>query len=154
MEIGPRALGARSILADPRPEGVKERLNFEVKHREAFRPYAPAVLEERCGDYFEPDTPSPFMLRVQKVRPGKAKAIPGVVHVDGTARAQTVGKSTAPLFRRTIEAFERRTGVPMVLNTSLNVRGEPMVCTPRDALRCFYSTGLDALAIGPFLVQK
>ena len=154
MEIGPRALGARSILADPRRADVKDRLNSEVKHREPFRPYAPSVLEERCADYFEPGHPSPFMLQVQRIRPDKASEVPGVVHVDGTVRAQTVSKSALPVFRQTIEAFEGRTGVPMVLNTSFNIQGEPIVCTPRDALRCFFSTGLDALAIGPFLVRK
>jgi len=154
MEIGPRALGARSILADPRPADVKDRLNSEVKHRELFRPYAPSVLEERCADYFQPGHSSPFMLQVQRVRPEKGPEVPGIVHVDGTVRAQTVSKSALPVFRQTIEAFERRTGVPMVLNTSFNVQGEPIVCTPRDAIRCFFSTGLDALAIGPFLVQK
>ena len=154
MEMGPRALGARSILADPRGEDTRDRLNVEVKRRESFRPYAPAVLEERCHDYFDPGEPTPFMLRVQKARPEKAATIPAVVHADGTARTQTVGARASPRFRQLIVEFEKLTGVPMVLNTSFNVRGEPIVCSPSDAIRCFYHTGLDALAIGKFLVTK
>ena len=155
MEFGPRALGARSILADPRGKDIKDVLNDQVKHRESFRPFAPAVLEDRCGEYFEPDSPSPFMLKVQQTRSEMQSDIPAVIHADGTARAQTVGAdSGAPKFRRLIESFDRLTGIPMILNTSFNVQGEPIVCTPQDALRCFYTTGLDALALGKFLLVK
>jgi len=154
MEFGPRALGGRSILADPRGTDTKDRLNARVKRREPFRPFAPAVLLERCGDYFDSAAAAPFMLRVYGTREDRAAEIPAVVHVDGSARVQTVDRRQNPLFHRLIEAFERRTSMPMVLNTSFNIRGEPIVCSPDDALRCFFATAMDDLALGPYLVGK
>lgn len=154
MEWGPRALGARSILADPRRADMKDLVNRCVKYREEFRPFAPAVLAERCGDFFSPDVPSPFMVMVLKVREEKRALLPAVTHVDGTARVQTVTRGTNPLYYEMIEEFGLRTGVPVVLNTSFNVKGEPIVCTPLEAVRCFYGTGLDTLAIGSYLLRK
>ncbi len=153
MEFGPRALGARSILADPRDPEIKDRLNRTVKFREAFRPFAPAVLEESATEWFLSPRPSPFMLLVFQVRPERRATIPGVVHVDGTARVQTVGQGTGP-FRRLLEAFAARTGVPLVLNTSFNVRGEPIVRTPAEAITCFDRSGIDVLVMGDRLLEK
>ena len=157
MEFGPRALGARSILASPIDPGMQARLN-ELKDREDFRPVAPAVLEERLGDWFRNaganQGRSPYMLFIYDLLPGKAEHIPAAVHVDGTARVQTVSADTNPAFHALLTAFEQRTGVPILVNTSFNVRGEPIVCTPRDAIDAFYSTPLDALVIGPFLLEK
>ncbi|HEY7293415.1 MAG TPA: carbamoyltransferase C-terminal domain-containing protein, partial [Dehalococcoidia bacterium] len=153
MEFGPRALGARSILASPADPHMKEWLNA-LKDREDFRPVAPAVLEECARDYFAPAGASPFMLFVHAVRPEKAHQIPAVTHADGTARIQTVSREDAPLYHRAIDAFRERTGIPVVVNTSFNTLGRPIVCTPEDALECFYTTPLDALAIGPFLLTK
>jgi carbamoyltransferase len=153
MEFGPRALGARSILASPLDAAMQRRLN-EIKDREDFRPVAPAVLEEAAGEWFVDAERAPFMLFVFEVAPGKAERIPAVRHVDGTARVQTVGVHEAPRYRALLEAFGRRTGVPVLVNTSFNSRGEPVVCTPRDALESFWSTPLDALAIGSFLIEK
>ncbi len=155
MEFGPRALGARSILADPRRAEMKDRLNAKVKYRESFRPFAPAVLIERAHEFFEvPEgTAMPFMLLVPPVRPEKRAAIPAVTHADGTARVQTVDGETHPLFRGLIERFGELTGVPVLLNTSYNIRGEPIVASPRDAWRTFVGTGLDLLVIGPFIVR-
>jgi carbamoyltransferase len=154
MEFGPRALGHRSILADPRRKDVKAVLDARVKRREPFRPYAPAVLREARGEYFAGSRDSPFMLESFAVRPEKRELVPAVVHVDGSARVQTVDPRVEPLFARLLSEMGRTTGVPLVLNTSFNGRGETIVCDVRDALRCFYSTGLDALAIGSFLVRK
>jgi len=154
MEWGPRALGNRSILADPRQLDTKDRVNRCIKHREAFRPFAPAVLAERAAEYFECTHPSPFMLFVHPVRPEKRHEIPAVTHVDGSARIQTVRREENPLFWELIKEFERLTGVPVILNTSFNVNGEPIVCTPTDAIRCFFGSGIDDLAMGPFLVTK
>jgi len=154
MEFGPRALGARSILADPRRQDAKDALNARVKHREAYRPFAPTVLEEACGEYFSCSYPSPFMLLVYDVRPEKRAVLPAVTHADGTARVQTIREDQHPVYHRLVKVFGERTGVPVVLNTSFNFRGEPIVMTPRDAVRCFATTGLDALAIGSFLVTK
>ncbi|HEX5369238.1 MAG TPA: carbamoyltransferase C-terminal domain-containing protein [Dehalococcoidia bacterium] len=153
MEFGPRALGARSILAAPVDPDMKDRLNA-IKHREEFRPVAPAVMEERLSDYFEANTPDPFMLFVANVRADKADQIPAVRHIDGTARVQSVSQGSAPMFHRVIERFEKRSGVPVVINTSFNTRGEPIVCTPEDALACYFTTALDALAMGPYLLRK
>ncbi len=153
-EAGPRALGNRSILADPRPPGMKDTINREVKHREPFRPFAPTILAEEAPKWFHPYTPSPFMLRVLPVRPELREKVPAVLHVDGSARLQTLEEHQNPLYYRLIKAFERRTGIPMVLNTSFNDKGEPMVCSPADALRTFYGTGLDALIMGNYLVEK
>lgn len=153
MEWGPRALGNRSILADPRDLGMKDRLN-QIKGREEFRPLSPAVLEEAVGKYFECDEPSPFMLFARKVRSSEKALIPAVVHVDGTARFQSVSLTRNPLFYRLIEEFYKITGIPMLVNTSLNYQGKPIVCTIEQALECFYNTGLDLLAIGNYLVGK
>jgi carbamoyltransferase len=152
-EYGPRALGHRSLLADPRNESNLRRLN-DVKGREQFRPVAPMVLAERAAEIFEGVLPSPFMLFVHRVRPAWRDRIPAAVHVDGTARIQTVDRAAEPLVAEMLEAFERRTGVPVVINTSLNTAGRPMVDDPRDALECFGSAPVDALALGPFLVRR
>ena len=154
MEFGPRALGARSILANPRNPEMKDILNARVKFREEFRPFAPAVTEAAAADYFELEGISPFMLMTPRVRPGRGAEIPSVTHVDGTARVQTVSPVHQPLFHRLIEKFGELTGTPVLINTSFNIRGEPIVCTPGDALRCFLGTDIDFLAIGPFLVSK
>jgi carbamoyltransferase len=152
-EYGPRALGHRSLLADPRRAENLERLN-DVKGREQFRPVAPMVLEERAPAIFEGVHPSPFMLFTHRVREGWPERIPAVVHVDGTARIQTVSREHEPLVAAMLEAFEARTGVPVVVNTSLNTAGRPMADDPRDALECFGSAPVDALAIGPFLIRR
>jgi carbamoyltransferase len=152
-EYGPRALGHRSLLAHPGRAENLERLN-DVKGREQFRPVAPMVLEERAAEIFEGPLPSPYMLFVHDVRPEWRDRIPAVVHVDGTARIQTVSSRDEPLVARMLRAFERRTGLPVVVNTSLNTAGRPMVDDPRDALECFGSAPVDALAIGPFLVRR
>jgi carbamoyltransferase len=151
MEFGPRALGARSILADPRDPGMRERLNRLVKKREAFRPFAPSVLEERAGEVLDLDHPSPFMLETCAV---KMPGLPAVTHVDGSARPQTVDRAHAPRFHALIAAFERRTGVPLLVNTSFNVRGEPIVCTPADALLCMVNSEIDALVIEDFVIDR
>ncbi len=153
MEFGPRALGARSILASPLHASMQSRLN-EIKDREDFRPVAPVVLEEEAARWFKHAGPSPFMLFVYDVLPDKAGIIPAVRHTDGTARIQTINRAQNPLYYDLLKAFERRTGVPVLVNTSFNTRGEPMVCTPRDALECFWTSPLDALAIGSFLLEK
>jgi carbamoyltransferase len=152
-EFGPRALGQRSILADPRDPLMTRRLNDEVKHRQWFRPYAPAVLLEHLEEWFELSVPSPHMLLVAPVRPDKRARVPAITHVDGTARVQTVARGAGP-FRTVIERFHALTGVPLVLNTSFNDHGEPIVETPLDAYQCFATTAMDALAIGPLLVHK
>ena len=154
MEFGPRALGARSILADPRRADMKDILNHRVKHREAFRPFAPATLAERADEYFLPPTHCPFMLQVVPVRDEACDVIPAVVHVDKTARLQTVTEDANPMFYDLIRKFDAITQVPVVVNTSFNIRGEPIVCTPHDAIACFATTGLDALAIGSHLLVK
>jgi len=153
-EWGPRALGHRSILADPRAAGTRDRINARVKHRESFRPFAPAVLEERAAEYFDLPGPSPFMTAVYPARSRAQEQCPAVVHVDGSARVQTVSRTTQPGFATLLRAFERETGVPVLLNTSFNVRGEPIVQGAEDALRCFLSTGIDAMILGPFWVEK
>jgi carbamoyltransferase len=152
-EYGPRALGHRSLLADPRSAANLERLN-DVKGREQFRPVAPMVLAERAAELFDGPLPSPFMLFTHEVRPGWVERIPAAVHVDGTARIQTVDRADAPLVARMLERFEALTGVPVVINTSLNTAGRPMVDDPRDALECFGSAPIDVLAIGPFVVRR
>jgi carbamoyltransferase len=153
-EYGPRALGSRSLMADPRDAANLERLN-DVKGREQFRPVAPMVLEERAAEIFAGGPiPSPYMLFTHRVRPRWIERIPAVVHVDGTARIQTVSPEREPAVARTLRAFERRTGVPVVVNTSLNTAGRPMVDDPRDALECFGSTPVDALVMGPFLLRR
>ena len=153
-EFGPRALGARSILADPRPATVKDALNARVKFREPFRPFAPSVLEERTEECFVGAGPSPFMLVVRPTRPDRLDSLRAVTHVDGGARVQTVSRATNPRYYDLIAEFARLTGVPAVLNTSFNVRGEPIVNTPKDALRCFFTTDLDFLFLGDEVVWK
>jgi carbamoyltransferase len=152
-EVGPRALGARSILADPRRAEMKDIVNAEVKHREGFRPFAPSVLHEKGPEYFDRYYPNPFMLLVLPIREDKRDVIPAVTHVDGTGRIQTVDKVNQPYYRL-IEEFERRTGVPVVLNTSFNLAGEPIVHRPEEALLDYLNSGMDALFLGRYLVQK
>jgi len=156
MEFGPRALGSRSLLADPRNPKMKDIINTKVKFREAFRPFAPAVLKEHAHEYFEmpKGMDAPFMLLVPKVRLDKHGVIPAVTHGDGTGRVQTVTEDTNPLFYRLIEKFRQITGVPVVINTSFNVRGEPIVCTPQDAYNTFVNTGIDVLVIGKYIVTE
>ena len=153
MEFGPRALGSRSILASPIHADMQERLN-EIKDREDFRPVAPVVLEEAAANWFKDAGVSPFMLFVYDVLPDKADKIPAVRHTDGTARIQTINRDQHGLYYDLIKAFQKRTGVPVLVNTSFNTRGEPIVCTPRDAIECFWTSPLDALAIGSFLLEK
>jgi carbamoyltransferase len=156
MEFGPRALGNRSILADPRDPGMKDRVNAKVKRRESFRPFAPAVLEGEAMSYFDMQglRTSPFMLFAVPVHGAQRERIPAVTHVNGTARLQTVSQETNPLFWEVILRFGELTGVPIVLNTSFNVRDEPIVCSPEDTIRCFLSTEIDTLGIDHFLVRK
>jgi carbamoyltransferase len=153
-EFGPRALGNRSILADPRRKDMKDLLNATVKFREHFRPYAPSVLEEACGTYFASDVPSPYMLRAYPTRPEMLDVLPAITHVDGTARVQTVNRQQNPRYYRLIEAFGKLTGVPCVLNTSFNIRGEPIINTVDEAIKCLMTTGLDALFVEGYLVVK
>ena len=154
MEFGPRALGNRSILANPCNPGMKDILNLRVKKREAFRPYAPAVLEEKAEEYFTLKDVSPFMLLAAMVREDKRKAVPAVTHVDGTSRGQTVSRSCNPRFWLLIKEFENITGIPLVINTSFNLKGEPVVCSPEDALSCFRNTELDVLVLENFVVER
>lgn len=153
MEFGPRALGARSILASPIHAEMQARLN-DIKDREDFRPVAPVVLEEDAAEWFEDADVSPFMLFVYNVRPEKADKIPAVRHTDGTARIQTINRSQNPAYYDLLQAFKQRTGVPVLVNTSFNTRGEPIVCTPRDAVESFWTSPLDALVIGSFVLEK
>lgn len=174
MEFGPRALGNRTILADPRNGEMQERLNLKIKFRESFRPFAPSVLAEDAADFFDLPAPSPYMLLVAPVKPNRRKAlsedcrrlppgerlrcprsdIPAVTHVDFSARVHTVERQANPAFHQLISAFKRKTGFGLVVNTSFNVRGQPIVCTPADAYECFMRTGMDALAINRFLLRK
>ena len=153
MEFGPRALGGRSILASPLSPDMQSRLN-EIKDREDFRPVAPVVLEEEAASWFVNADVSPFMLFVYDVAPDKAARIPAVRHVDGTARIQTINRTQNPLYYDLIKAFQQRTGVPVLVNTSFNTRSEPVVCTPRDAVECFWTSPIDALVMGPFVLEK
>ena len=174
MEFGPRALGARSILGDPRSPGMQKMLNLKVKYRESFRPFAPAVLREDVADWLELDCDSPYMLLVAGVRPERRRSmteeeeklfgidklnvprsdIPAVTHVDYSARVQTVHRETNPQFHALLEAFKQRTGCAVLVNTSFNVRGEPIVCTPEDAFRCFMGSEIETLVIGNCVLQK
>ena len=176
MEFGPRALGARSILGDPRSPSMQKTMNLKIKFRESFRPFAPSVLCERAHDWFEmePGDESPYMLLVADVQSDKRSGgsdelgaargldkltvprseIQAVTHVDYSARVQTVDRERNPLYHQLLQAFEARTGCPVVINTSFNVRGEPIVCTPEDAYQCFLATGMDVLAIGPYILEK
>ncbi|UFS75936.1 carbamoyltransferase [Tardiphaga sp. 37S4] len=153
-EYGPRALGNRSIIADPRRPEMKDILNSRVKHRQPFRPFAPIVLAERAREIFEGDQDSPFMLIAAPVRPEWREKIPAIVHIDGTARIQTVTEDTNPVLYRLLKEFDALTGVPVLLNTSFNVKGEPIVETPRDAMACFINTGIDHLILHDTLVSK
>lgn len=153
-EFGPRALGHRSILADPRRAEMKEIVNASVKFRQGFRPFAPSILEERMEDWFEERLGSPFMILAQHVLPEVRDKIPAVVHVDGSVRAQTVNAVANPRYHKLLQAFEQETGVPILLNTSFNLRGEPIVETPSDAVQSFLKCGLDALVIGSDLYVK
>jgi carbamoyltransferase len=154
MEFGPRALGSRSILADPRDPEMSAKVNNAVKFREWWRPFAPSFKKEAAGEYLESATDSPFMILTAQVRPDKRSQIPSVTHVDGSARPQTVEKEINPLYWRLIDEFGKRTGVPVLMNTSFNLRGEAIVHTPTDAIRTFFSSGMDALVIGSFLIEK
>jgi carbamoyltransferase len=174
MEFGPRALGNRSILADPRCPEMQKKLNLKIKYREGFRPFAPAVLLEEADNYFAIDCPSPYMLLTAPVKesrrldPGSADVapdilqrlnsarsdIPAVTHLDYSARLQTVDKATNPLFRELLAAFRKLTNCAVLVNTSFNVRGEPIVCTPEDAWSCFMGTEMDYLVMGNFLIAK
>jgi carbamoyltransferase len=172
MEFGPRALGGRSIIGDARSPAMQSIMNLKIKYRESFRPFAPSCLEERVGEYFEIDRPSPYMLLVADVRRERRNArngaaspirerihqvrsdIPAVTHVDYSARLQTVSRETNPRYWELIRAFEELTGCAVIINTSFNVRGEPIVCTPEDAYRCFMRTEMDRLVLGSFLLRK
>jgi carbamoyltransferase len=154
MEFGPRALGSRSILADPRDPEMNAKVNNAVKFREWWRPFAPSLKKEAAGEYLESATDSPFMILTAQVRAEKRSVIPSVTHVDGSARPQTVEKEINPLYWRLIDEFGKRTGVPVIMNTSFNLRGEAIVHTPTDAIRTFFSSGMDALVMGSFLVEK
>jgi carbamoyltransferase len=153
MEWGPRALGNRSIVVDPRREGMKDVLNARIKRREPFRPFAPSILLEKTGEYFEKDYPDPFMIKVYPIKPEKRAVIPAVTHVDGTGRLQTVRREDNPLYWQLIKEFENLTGVPVVLNTSFN-ENEPIVCTPKEALDCFLRTKMDVLVLGSYVVTR
>jgi carbamoyltransferase len=153
MEFGPRALGGRSILADPRDPGMRDTLNMKIKFREGFRPFAPSVLADKASQWFDIDCDSPYMLLVAQVREGK-RCIPSVTHVDNSARLQTVTREESPLYYDLIAEFEKLTGVPIIINTSFNVRGEPIVCTPHDAYLCFMRTNMDHLVLGHHLLDK
>ena len=154
MEFGPRALGSRSILADPRDPEMNAKVNNAVKFREWWRPFAPSMKKEAAAEYLESAGDSPFMVLTAQVRPEKRSVIPSVTHVDGSARPQTVEKEINPLYWRLIDEFGKRTGVPVIMNTSFNLRGEAIVHTPTDAIRTFFSSGMDALVIGSFVVEK
>jgi carbamoyltransferase len=174
MEFGPRALGSRSILGDPRSPETQQKMNLKIKFRESFRPFAPSVLEHRAADYFDLDAESPYMLLVSPVREERRKAmsdedsklfgieklnvprsdVPAITHVDYSARVQTVSRDRSPDYFDLISKFDEYTGCPLVVNTSFNVRGEPIVCTPKDAYVCFMRTNMDYLVLGPYLLAK
>jgi len=153
LEFGPRALGHRSILADARDPKMKDKVNLKIKFRETFRPFAPTVLEERSSKYFQLGQKSPFMLLVAPVQENE-RVVPSVTHVDGSARIQTINRGQDRLYHGLIREFEKKTGVPVIINTSFNVRGEPIVCSPEEAWRCFMRTRMDDLVIGPFVLDK
>jgi carbamoyltransferase len=153
MELGARALGNRSILVDPRRLEMKDILNERIKRREGFRPFAPSILVEKVGEYFEKDYPDPFMAKVYPVRQEKREMISAVVHVDGTGRLQTVAKDENPLFWQLISEFEDITGIPVLLNTSFN-ENEPIVCRLKEAIDCFLRTKMDVLVLGNHIIMK
>ena len=174
MEFGPRALGGRSILGDARNPEMQKKLNLKIKYREGFRPFAPSVLEEDIGKYFELDRPSPYMLLVAPIRTDRQiplpagynerplydrlyflrSDLPSITHVDYSARIQSVSKKTNPRYWELIDEFKKRTGYGVIVNTSFNVRGEPIVCTPEDAYRCFMRTEMDFLVVGNYVMDK
>jgi carbamoyltransferase len=174
MEFGPRALGARSIIGDPRSPRMQAQMNLKIKFREGFRPFAPSVLRERVNEYFELDGDSPYMLLVAPVQERRRipltaaqhqlwgidklnvprSDLPAITHIDYSARIQTVTPESNRRYYELIKAFERRTGCGVIVNTSFNVRGEPIVCTPEDAYRCFMRTHIDVLVLGPFVLMK
>ncbi|HPL82707.1 MAG TPA: carbamoyltransferase C-terminal domain-containing protein, partial [Candidatus Omnitrophota bacterium] len=153
MEWGARALGNRSILADPRREEIKNILNERIKKREWFRPFAPSILEEKAGEYFQRDYPDNFMSKVSVIKAEKRRLVPAVAHIDGTGRLQTVSKEKNRIFYRLIEAFNNLTGIPMLLNTSFN-ENEPIVCCPSEAIDCFLHTRMDVLVMGKFIITR
>jgi carbamoyltransferase len=153
MEWGPRALGNRSIVAHPGLPEMKDVLNARIKHREWFRPFAPSILAEAQNEYFDHDHPSPYMLHVYKIRPEKRENLCAVNHIDNTGRLQTVARDENPLYYELIETFGKKTGIPVILNTSFN-ENEPIVCTPQEAINCFQRTKMDVLAIGSFVARK
>ena len=174
MEFGPRALGARSIIADPRSPFMQKQLNLKVKYRESFRPFAPSVLREDVSNWFEHETDSPYMLLVADVQNDKRRkmteeeealfgidklnvprsSVPAITHVDYSARIQTVHTDTNPKYHAVISKFKEKTGCPLVVNTSFNVRGEPIICTPTDAFKCFMGTEMDVLTVGNYVLYK
>jgi carbamoyltransferase len=174
MEFGPRALGGRSIIGDPRSRSMQSVMNLKIKYRESFRPFAPSVLEEQACEWFELDRKSPYMLLVAQVAKSRQipmtdeqqrlfgidklnvarSELPAITHVDYSARVQTVQERTNPRYHRLLEAFARETGCPVLVNTSFNVRGEPIVCTPLDAYRCFMRTEIDYLVLENFILSK
>ena len=174
MEFGPRALGNRSILGDPRSPTMQKLLNLKVKYRESFRPFAPSILREDVADWFDLDSDSQYMLLVADVAQGRRREmtadeqalfgidklnicrsdVPAITHVDYSARVQTVHRETNDRYWRLISAFKQRTGCPILVNTSFNVRGEPVVCTPEDAFHCFMGTGIEQLVVGNYLLRK
>jgi carbamoyltransferase len=154
MEAGPRALGQRSILADPRKVENRDKVNAIIKFREYWRPFCPSILAEAMPNYFDKYTEAPFMILAFPANERLKKDAPAIVHVDGTSRVQMVRRETTPRYYDLIRAFQKQTGVPVLLNTSYNVKGEPIVCTAQDALRTFWATGLEVLAIGDFVVRK
>jgi len=154
MEYGPRALGSRSILADPRQKDMKDKVNMAIKFRESFRPFAPTILSEFGAEYFEDFIDSPFMTLNFKARKEKSHLIPAVVHVDGTSRVQSINRDINPRYYDMIHKFYQITSIPLILNTSFNIRNQPIVCTPQDAISTFFGTGMDYLAIGDFIVEK
>jgi carbamoyltransferase len=154
MEIGPRALGNRSILADPSYPDMKDKINAEVKHREAYRPFAPSAPVESKNDYFDLRVEAPFMLKVCDVLPEKQSVIPAITHVDGSARLQTVREEINPRYHKLLTEFGKVSQAPVLLNTSFNIMGEPIVESPYHAIRCFFSTGLDLLILGNYLIRK
>ena len=158
MEWGPRALGNRSILANPANPEARELLNEKVKHREKFRPFAPAVCREDASKYFDCDRPIPdaadFMLMVYPIKKKWHKKMPSVTHVDGSGRLQTIRKKQNPLYYKLIKEFQKLSGIPILVNTSFNVRGEPIVCSPYDAYKCMMGTGIDCIVMGSFLIRK
>ncbi len=153
MEWGPRALGNRSILGDPRRADMKDILNLKIKRRESFRPFAPSILREHVTEWFEQEDDVPFMMEVFQVRSEKRALVPATTHVDGSGRLQTVHKDTNPRYHRLIESYRALTGVPMVLNTSFN-ENEPVVCRPQEALDCFLRTKMDVLVLGDWMVTR